>query len=90
MKISWTEIPHLYSIGKQNVVKKTWLSFAKAALSQNPRKFKYGLEVIDTLLRSRPIIHGDRVEYYLISMNQFQHIRANLKGDNTYNYTTKN
>lgn len=91
---------HLYIKDGQYYVKSTWLKYVQSVLSQMPRKFNYGVKILRTLNsqqnKEKRIPTGRKsalgeIEYYCpISMNQFNHLKANLRGEKTYAYTTKN
>lgn len=68
-----------------------WLKYVKDVLNQNQRKFNYGVKVVNTVLsKSQRHMTDDLVMYHTISWKQFAHLSANLRGEKTYSYNTKN
>lgn len=81
----------LYTHDNRHWVTAQWLKYVKDVLQQNPRKFNYGVKIVNTVLsKSQRHMTDDLIMYYSISLAQFTHLSANLRGERTYKYTTKN
>lgn len=68
-----------------------WLKYVKDVLNQNPRKFNYGVKIVNSVLyKGSRHMTDDLVMYHSITWKQYCHLAANLRGERTYPTNTKN